>query len=94
MGFKDLIIGNVMSVIDEETVELQVIRVARNNVHNYGDREKIHINKLEPVEFVSLHGMYSKHQLERMLMGREVMCVVNSLSAGSGIEADVFMSCF
>ncbi len=91
MSNKDFLIGNVIHVLDGDTFELTVTRVGRKNRHLYDEEEKIHINKLKPAEIVSLVGARPKPLLERMLMKREVMCLVNSREPGGKIEADVFI---
>lgn len=88
---KDFLIGNVMHVLDGDTFELTVTRVGKNNRNLYEDEEKIHINRLKPAEIVSLIGARPKPLLERILMKREVMCLVHSRDPGGKIEADVFI---
>ncbi|NIO17275.1 MAG: hypothetical protein GTN70_09835 [Deltaproteobacteria bacterium] len=91
MSHKDFLIGNVVHVLDGDTFELTVTRVGKKNRNIYDEEEKIHINRLKPAEIVSLVGARPKPLLERMLMKREVMCLVNSREPGGKIEADVFI---
>ncbi|MDH3257992.1 MAG: hypothetical protein OEM19_00815 [Deltaproteobacteria bacterium] len=91
MSQKDFFIGNVLCVLDGDTFELAVTRVGKNNRHDYDHEEQVRINKLKPAEVVSLIGARPKPLLERILIKREVMCLVHSRNPGGKIEADVFI---
>lgn len=91
MAQNDFLIGNVLEILDDETFEMEVMRVGRKNRRAYGYEEKIHIHRLKQSEITTLIGPHPKPFLERMLKGKEVMCLVHSREPGGQIEADVFI---
>ncbi|NIO17641.1 MAG: hypothetical protein GTN70_11795 [Deltaproteobacteria bacterium] len=91
MRQKDFLIGNVGHVFDGETFKLMVTRVGRKNENEYDDEEKIHIQKLKPADILTYRGTRPKPLLERMLLDKEVMCLVHSREKDGHIDADVFI---
>lgn len=91
MGQKDFIIGNVTTVLDDDTFKMAVTRVGKNNKDLYNGEEEVVIATLRSSEIVQLIGDHPKPLLERMLMNREVMCLISARGAAGRIEADVFI---
>lgn len=91
MEQKDFLIGNVRYVFDGESFEMAVTRVGRKNENEYENEERIHIHRLKPAEIVVFNGTRPKPLLERMLLDKEVMCLVHSREQNGQIDADVFI---
>ncbi len=91
MGQRDFIIGNVTNVVDKDTFRIAVTRVGRNNRDHYNAEEEIVISTLKSSEIVQLIGEHPKPLLEKMLMNREVMCLIFTREAKGQIKADVFI---
>jgi hypothetical protein len=91
MGQRDFIIGNVTNVVDKDTFRIAVTRVGRHNRDLYDAEEEIVISTLKSSEIVQLIGEHPKPLLEKMLMNREVMCLISLREAKGQIKADVFI---
>lgn len=91
MEIRDFIIGKVIAVTDEHTLRIEVTHVGGNNRRHYGEEEKVHIEHLKPTEIVSFVGKRTKKVMKRMLLGKEVLCMVTLRKPGGTIEGDVYM---
>lgn len=91
MAERDFIIGDVMHVLDGKSFRMAVTRIGRNNRDRYSGEERIHIRSLKPAEIVSITGVFEKPVLERVLIEREVVCLIHSRTEGGQLAADVYI---
>ena len=86
---KDLFIGLVTRVIDLETIQVEIRQIVRNRYGHYGAEETIRFhclqNKLDTYKKFTAKGF-----IERMLVGKGVMCLVNGRNRKGYLEADVY----
>lgn len=88
---RDFIRGCVKNVIDERSIEVEITQLGNRNRHTYRARERIHIAEIKPFLILKKNGYRWKPFLEKMLLGKEVSCLVNSRNPGGKIEADIFL---
>lgn len=91
MTRRDYIIGNVIDVLDEETISLMVDRTGGGKRYGYKTtgREKIQINRLRLTDIAWLTGTFTVSQVEKMLKGKQVLCLVRSRDPRGSLIADV-----
>ncbi len=92
MPKKDFIIGDVREIVGDNMFYVSVNRVGEKNRGIYGDVEMVWIKTLKVSEIVTLSWKREQLTLEKLLKGREVMCVVHSRGENGEIEADVYMN--
>lgn len=92
MPKKDFIIGNVREIVGDNAFYVTVNRVGEKNRWAYGDVEMVWIKTLKVSEIVTLFWNREQLTLEKLLKGREVMCIVHSRGENGEIEADVYMN--
>ncbi len=89
MTGRDFVIGNVTDVIDGETVNITVDRTGGIRRRPFRGKEKIRINRLRLTDIAWLTGAFTRSQAEKMLKGKQVLCLVRSHDAGGLIIADI-----
>ncbi len=92
MPKKDFIIGDVREIVGDNMFYVAVNRVGEKNRGAYGDVEMVWIKTLKVSEIVTLSWEREQLTLEKLLKGREVMCVVHSRGENGEIKADVYMN--
>lgn len=88
---QDFIRGCVTTVIDENSIEIEVTQTGRKNQDQYGDKERIQIAEIKPFLIVKKNSYRWKPFLEKALLGKEITCLVTSRNPEGNIEADVFL---
>lgn len=86
---KDLIVGRVTEVIDQETIGVEVTQIVRNRYLRYNAKEKIRFKTLQN-RWNTLMKARTKGFIESLLKGKGVMCLVTGRSPDGYLEADVF----
>lgn len=89
MRTRDFIIGNVTDVIDGETIHMTVDQTGGGKWVQYGEQERIRIKKLRLTDIAWLTGAFTRSQIEKMLKGKQILCLVRSREQGGKIIADV-----
>ena len=77
----DRIWGDVVEVIDGDTFKIKVTHVGRDNQYEYGDYERIRIERIDAPELPSLAGKRAKRDLERVIMGKFIRCNIRARDA-------------
>ncbi|MDH3257993.1 MAG: hypothetical protein OEM19_00820 [Deltaproteobacteria bacterium] len=88
---RDFLRGCVMSVLDGNAIEIEITHTGNKNRGTYNGIETIHITEIKPFLLLKKNGYRWKPFLEKMLLGKEVSCLVNSHTPGGEIEADVYL---
>lgn len=88
---RDFLRGYVMSVFDENAIEVEITHTGNKNRGTYNGKETIHITEIKPFLLLKKNGYRWKPFLEKMLLGKEVSCLVNSRTPEGEIEADVYL---
>lgn len=81
--------GWVKTVIDGETIDLEVSQSGIFKRYIYKDIEQIHIFHLYTKELIIPREKLSKPMLEHMLMGKEVRCYVHWRDEQGRLFADI-----
>ena len=89
MSAKDFLIGNVTDVVDGETIRMTVDRAGGRRMHGYKVQEKIRIKKLRLTDIAWMTGVFTRPQIEKLLKGKQVLCLIRSRDPGGTIIADV-----
>lgn len=74
----DLIWGDVTSVVDGDTFDINVTHHSRNNQEKYNSNERIRIAEIDTPELGTAGGQRAKTTLERSLNGKHVRCEVQA----------------
>ncbi len=72
----DIIWGDVINIVDGDTFDLRVTHEGKNNVHDYGDEERIRIEDIDAPEIPSASGQRLKDALEKKMLGKHVKCSI------------------
>ncbi len=88
---RDYIIGNVTDVVDGETIGMTVDRTGGGKTYGYKYKvkEMIKINRLRLTDVAWMTGVFTRSQIERMLKGKQILCLIRSRDPGGNIVGDV-----
>ena len=89
MTGQDFVIGNVTDVVDRETLNITVDRTSGKERHEIRDRENIRIHRFRLTDVAWMTGVYTRSQIEKMLKGKRILCLIRSREQGGMIIADV-----
>lgn len=91
MAGRDYLVGKVTGVVDGETINVTVDRIGggEGNGHRYNHEEKIRIKRLRLTDIVWMTGAFTRPQIEKMLRGKPVLCLIRSRESEGSILADV-----
>jgi hypothetical protein len=89
MPGQDFIIGNVTDVVDGETLNITVDRTIGKKRLGFGDKENIRIHRFWLTDIVWITGVFTRSQIEKMLKGKRILCLIRSRKEGGKIIADV-----
>ena len=88
---RDFLIGNVTDVVDGETISMTVERTGggKRYGYRYKDQEKVRIKRLKLTDIAWMTGVLTRPQVEKMLKGKQILCLIRSRDPGGSIIADV-----
>ena len=75
---KDLIVGRVTEVIDQQTIGVEVTQIVRSRYLRYNAKEKIRFQTLQN-RLNTLMKARTKGFIEALLKGKGVMCLVTEI---------------
>lgn len=88
---RDVLLGRVENVIDEETFQLDIIQMVRNTPREYEFKEKIRIKRIECKDNLLLKYRNPLKEKNSDLFGRRVMCLTLDRDPSGFIESDVLV---
>ncbi len=88
---RDLIIGQITKVIDDERVVIHVTQIVRNRYHHFDLEEKVLIRELKYEAFEGVEQPGAKEFAPSKLKGKGVLCLIRDRDLGGCIEADVYL---
>jgi|GEM_PF-6904792 len=91
MGRRDFLIGNVTEVVDGETISMTVERTGggKRYGYRYNVQQNIQIKRLRLTDIAWMTGIFTRPQIEKMLKGKQILCLIRSRDPGGKIIADV-----
>lgn len=89
MPGKGYVIGNVTDVVDGETLNITVDGAGGELTDEFRQKESIRIHRFRLTDIVWMTGAFTRSQTEKMLKGKQVMCLVRSHDSGGNIVADI-----
>lgn len=91
MGRRDFLIGNVTEVVDGETISMTVERTGggKRYGYRYNVQQNIQIKRLGLTDIAWMTGVFTGPQIEKMLKGKQILCLIRSRDPGGSIIADV-----
>jgi endonuclease YncB( thermonuclease family) len=88
----DRISGLVTSVVDGDTFDVKVTWRSQYNQNNYGDSERVRINKIDAPELTNPGGLSAKEKLARRIDGKIVNLTIYSRDVYGRIVSDVILA--
>lgn len=89
MAGQEYVIGKVTDVIDGETLNISVDGAGGGQRDEFREKESIRIRRFRLTDIVWMTGAFTRAQAEKMLKGKQVMCLVRSHDSGGNIIADI-----
>lgn len=89
MKERQYLIGNVTEIVDGETIHMSVQRTHEGRRLGNEEQEMIRIRKLRLTDIAWISGSFTRSQIEKMLKGKQVLCLIRSREQGGKIVADV-----
>lgn len=91
MPGQDFVIGNVTDVIDGETLNITVDRTSEEKKRETGGSENIRIHRIWLTDIVWMTGVSTRSQIEKMLKGKRILCLIRAQEQGGETVADVHL---
>jgi len=88
----DKISGLVTNVVDGDTFDVKVTWLSQYNKNNYGDSERVRINKIDAPELAYPGGLAAKEKLARRIDGKIVNLTIYSRDTYGRLICDVSVS--
>jgi hypothetical protein len=88
---KDFIRGSVKRIIDENSIEIEVTQIGRKNKYDYRGMEEVRVTDVKPFLISNKNGYCPKLVYEKILLGKDVTCLVDSRNSRGQIEGEVFL---